>query len=80
MSLDSLNCSYMDFLLFFDYMLGPKCFKLYLLESNKNFVDEIHLLLVLKRLNLWADINQRKFIYSSSVLSNNYDYESILEM
>lgn len=77
-SFDSLNCQYVDFLMFFDYMIGPKVFKQFLLDSNKNFVDEIHALIVMKKLNLYAEINQRKVEYTSGTLLTHYDYESIL--
>jgi hypothetical protein len=59
-------------------MIAPKLFKQYSVQSNKNFVDELHILIVMKTLNLYTDINQRKFQFTSGVLLNNYDYESIL--
>lgn len=61
-------------------MIGPKEFVNYLCGTNKNFVDETHILISMKRLNLYADINQRLFEYKSGPLFNNYDYEAILSV
>jgi hypothetical protein len=77
-TLDTTNCRYIDFLMFFDYMIGPKVFKQYALQSKKNFVDELHIIILMKKLNLYADVNQRKFQFTIGPLLNNYDYEAIL--
>ncbi len=61
-------------------MIGPKEFRNYLTNSNKNFVDEMHILISMKRLNLYADVNQRLFEYKTGPLLNNYDYDAILNM
>lgn len=79
-NMDSINCQFIDFLLFFDYMIGPKEFANLLSENNKNFVDELHLMITMKRLNLYADINQRLSEFRLGPLMNNYDYESILNL
>jgi hypothetical protein len=79
-NLDSINCEFIDFLLFFDYMIGPKEFVSILSEKNKNFVDELHLMIAMKRLNLYADINQRLSEFRIGPLMNKYDYESVLNL
>jgi hypothetical protein len=59
-------------------MIAPKHFIPFMTGYNKNFVDEIHLLIVMKRLNLYADVSQRSSSYVTGPLLNNYDYDSIL--
>jgi hypothetical protein len=61
-------------------MIGPKEFKHVLLGKNKNFVDETHLLIAMKRLNLYADINQKNFEFRAGPLENSYDYEQVLKL
>jgi hypothetical protein len=77
-SLDTLLCSNVDFLFFFDYLIGPKVFKPYVL--NKAFVDEINLVTNLQKLNLFVSLAQDKtysFIMGNKV---KYDYEGYLKM
>jgi hypothetical protein len=62
--------------MFFDYLIGPRAFKPYII--NKNFVDEISIMLVLLKLNLQASVQQNKnysFIMGRKI---NYDYEGFL--
>lgn len=75
-NIDSLTCPYMDFLLFFDYLIAPKAFKQFIIKNT--FVDEVHLLVTMKRLNLYAVVDQRKFNFISDPLLNNYEYNTVL--
>jgi hypothetical protein len=75
-------CKSVDFLVFFDYMISPKCVK-HFNQENKNFVRNENILVLLKRLNLWPDINQREFMFPflSGVGEgemSHFDFESVL--
>jgi hypothetical protein len=75
---DSLLCISVDFLIFFDYLIGPKVFRPYII--NKSFVDEISIIMTLQKLNLYASVQQNRnysFIMGNKV---NYDYEGFLKM
>lgn len=76
-NLDSINCPFVDFLLFFDYMIGETEFSAYTLDLNKSFVDEVHLQLVMKKLNLYAGFMQNLGTPSGTMF-NNYEYVSVL--
>ena len=75
---DQLNCEAADFLLFFDYMIAPRCFKPFATVSKKNFISEIHVLATLKKLNLYAEVNERKFEYQGGAVTNSYNMDSIM--
>lgn len=78
--LDSINCSFIDFLLFYVYMIGPERFKRFALTTNKDMIDEVQLRVVMKRLNLWVDLNIKAFSYSTGILVRHYEYQSVMTM
>lgn len=76
--LDTTNCNFMDLLFFVDYMITPLVFKPYITDRHKNFVNEIHLILGLKKMNLYAtdDINIKNMgNYGLTMGGKSYDYE-----
>ena len=77
-TLDSLNCDYVDFLLFFDYLIAPKCFKPYLIDKDRNFVNELNMKLVLRKLNLYAEFSSKNLVYTKGIMLSNYEYENAL--
>ena len=79
-NLDYLDCKYVDFLMFTEYMITPRIFKTYLERKNKNFVNEINIQLGLRKLNLFADISSRKIIFQMSHFVKIFDYENIITM
>jgi hypothetical protein len=73
-----IPCNYVDFLLFFDFMYGPKIFKPYLVNPAENSVEEINIMIVMKILNLYSEINVKRFQGFSVRNGVNFDYEPIL--
>ena len=59
-------------------MYGPSLFKHFLEECNRNFVDEIQIVIIMKKLNLLVDVNQRQYPQLKGAFRNTYDYDSIL--
>lgn len=70
------NCNSIDFLYFVDYMISDLVFKPYINDSNKNFIDEVHLLLGLKKLNLYTPEHDYTMTGNSNKLANGFDYNS----
>jgi hypothetical protein len=79
-NIDVLNCNAVDFLIFIDYMIAPETFKPFMVHKDRNFIPELDILLVLKKINLWTDINQRLFTFIPGSLMHSYDYESVLKV
>ena len=76
---DSLTCTYVDFLLFFEYMLAPKAFKKFLV--NKNFVNEVNIVIIMRKLNLYVNYQdqQTEYSYIRDGLQR-LDYESVVNV
>lgn len=75
-NLYSNNCNSIDFLYFVDYMISDLVFKPYINDSSKNFIEEIYLLLGLKKLNLYTPNHDYSTTLNSEKLSNLFDYNS----
>jgi hypothetical protein len=71
-----------DFLYFLDYMLAPSIFKLYFVSPYETTVDEVHIVMTMRKLNLEVDLKSKKFQPSQGENSRtaNYDYEPILQL
>lgn len=78
--LESLSsCEFINFLVLLDYIIAPKQFKTSIID--KVLVNEVNLLLILKRLNLFVDDIQRKYKFITNIFPyNSYDYEAMLTM
>ena len=76
---DYVSCDYVDFLLFFDYLISPKIFKPFLIDKARNFVNEMNLKLLMRKMNLFSDLGSKNLVYSSGIMLSNYDYENVLK-
>ena len=76
---DSISCDYVDFLLFFDYLISPRSFKPFLIDNERNFVNELNLKLVMRKMNLFTDLDSKNLVYTSGIMLSNYDYENVLK-
>ena len=81
-SFDALTCNYVDFLLFFDFMYGPKIFKLYFMNPNEPIVEEFDIFMIMKILNIHSEFTSNKFqmFPGSNSVTASYDYEPILKV
>ena len=77
-TLDSMNCNFIDFLYFVDYMIGSVVFRAYRTDNKKNFVNEYNLLLGLKKMNLNNGDNNFPPFPLVNKKGNSYDYDSAI--
>lgn len=66
--------------MFVDYMLAPKAFSPFLERKNRNAINEINLQLVFKKLNIFADLQNKKLLFQMGHFMKNFDYETVLNM
>jgi len=79
-NLEFLDCKYVDFLMFSDYMIAPKVFELFLEDRNKNYVNELNIHLAIRKLNLFLDMSDKTLIYEIGNYMKNYEYNNVLTL
>lgn len=77
-TLANLNCNFMDFLFFFDYMIASYLLRPYVNEINTNYIDELHLLVALKKLNLGTGDIDNIMYNNIKKMNNLFDYDSAI--
>jgi len=79
-NIDFLDCKYVDFLMFTDYMIAPKVFEQFLEKKDRNYVNEINVKLGLMKLNLFADVSSKKVMFQMGSFMKNFDYETVVNL
>ncbi len=79
-NIDFLDCKYVDFLLFTDYMIAPKVFEQFLEKADRNYVNEINIQLGMRKLNLFADISSKKLMFQMGNFMKHFDYDMVINV
>jgi hypothetical protein len=79
-NLDLLDCKFVDFLMFSDYMIAPKVIEPFLEDRNKNYINEINIHLALRKLNLFVEMSDKRLIYQIGNYMKNFEFNSVLNL